>query len=252
MAAGALRTSFALVVLITGWELACRLFDVAPQTLPAPSDAWQALTEHRDVLLPALAVTASEAVIGLLAALVAGGLLGLGIATLRPVRATLEPVVVISQTIPVIALAPLLVTWLGFGITPKVLVVALIAVFPIVVAVVAGIRQADAAVDELLRGIGAGRLRRLRLAELPAAVPAMLSGARVSALLVVPGAVAAELVGATDGLGRLLLIYDRDGRVALTFACVVLLAALGLVLWAATTAIDRLLTRRGLVAPARD
>ncbi len=248
MRSSALSTLIALVALLGLWEAACALFAVEPTTLPAPSDAWHAFVDHHAVLLPALQTTATEAVVGLLVALLVGGLLGLAIASLRPVRATLQPVLVISQTIPVIALAPLLVTWLGFGITPKIVVVALIAVFPIVVAVVAGVRQADGAIDELLRGAGAGRLRRMRLAELPAAVPALLSGARVSSLLVVPGAVAAELVGATDGLGRLLLIYDRDGRTTLTFACVLLLAALGLVLWALVSALDRALTRRGLVA----
>lgn len=243
-----LRTTVALVLLLGAWEAACQLWDVPPTTLPAPSDAWGALQDSRDILLPALGVTATEAGLGLLAALVVGTLLGLIMAIARPVRSTLEPVLVISQTVPVIALAPLLVTWLGFGIEPKILVVTLIAVFPIVVAVSTGVRQADAAVDELLRGAGAGRWRRLRLVELPAAVPALLSGARVSALLVVPGAVAAELVGATDGLGRLLLIYDRDGRTTLTFAAVLLLAALGLALWAAISALDTLLTRRGLIA----
>lgn len=248
MRAGALRTLAAIVVLLAGWEAGCALLALEPTTLPAPSDAWAALRAEHAVLLPALRTTAAEALLGLAAAMAAGALLGLAIAALRPARVLLEPLLVVSQTIPVIALAPLLVTWLGFGIAPKLLVVALIAVFPIVVAVAAGVRQGDAALDELLRGAGAGRLRRLRLAELPAAVPALVAGTRVSALLVVPGAVAAELVGATGGLGRLLLIYDRDGRVALTFACVLLLAALGLLLWAAVSALDAALARRGLVA----
>jgi ABC-type nitrate/sulfonate/bicarbonate transport system permease component len=247
MRSSAVRTILAVVVLLGAWEAACRGFSVDATTLPAPSDAWRALVDAREILLPALGVTALESVLGLAAALVAGGLLGLLIAVARPIRTALEPLLVVSQTIPVIALAPLLVTWLGFGLEPKVLVVALIAVFPVIVAVSTGVRQADASVDELLRGAGARRLRRLRLVELPAAVPALLSGARVSALLVVPGAVAAELVGSTDGLGRLLLIYDRDGRTTLTFSCVLLLAALGLAFWAAVSALDIALTRRGLV-----
>lgn len=247
MRSSLLRTVVAVAVLLGLWEGACRLWHVDPSTLPAPSDAWTAGTGARGVLGPALRTTTIEALAGLAAALVVGGLVGLLTAVSRPVRAALEPVIVVSQTIPVIALAPLLVTWLGFGIGPKILVVALIAVFPIVVAVAGGVRQADAAVDELLRGAGAGRWRRLRLVELPAAVPAVLAGARVSSLLVVPGAVAAELVGSTDGLGRLLLIYDRDGRTTLTFACVLLLAALGLALWAVVSAVDAALTRRGLV-----
>lgn len=243
-----LRTLVAVAALLGLWELACAVLGLDPSTLPAPSDAWSALVDQQAVLLPALGTTALEAVLGLAAALALGLLIGVLIAVARPIRAAVEPLLVVSQTIPVIALAPLLVTWLGFGIEPKVLVVTLIAVFPVIVAVATGVRQADAAVDELLQGAGATRLRRLRLVGLPAAVPALLSGARVSSLLVVPGAVAAELVGATDGLGRLLLIYDRDGRTTITFACVLLLAALGLVLWAAVSAIDALLTRRGLIA----
>lgn len=242
-----LRTVIALAVLLGAWEFACWAFEVEPTTLPAPSDAWNALRDQHEVLLPALRTTATEAILGPVIALIAGGILGLLIAVVRPARIVLEPVLVISQTIPIIAIAPLLVTWLGFGLGPKILVVTLIAVFPIVVAVVAGVRQADASIDELLLGAGASRGRRLRLAGLPAAVPALLSGARVSALLVVPGAVAAELVGATAGLGRLLLIYDRDGRTELTFACVLLLGALGLLLWAVVSALDVLLTRRGLL-----
>lgn len=248
MRSSLLRTMLAVAALLGAWEAGCAIAGIAPTTLPAPSDAWNALVDAHEVLLPALRTTALEAVAGLLVALAVGGALGVLMAVARPVRAALEPLLVVSQTIPVIALAPLLVTWLGFGIEPKILVVTLIAVFPVIVAVATGVRQADAAVDELLRGAGAGRLRRLRLVELPAAVPALLSGARVSSLLVVPGAVAAELVGATDGLGRLLLIYDRDGRTTITFACVLLLAALGLALWAIVSAIDALLTRRGLIA----
>ncbi|MDO9355683.1 MAG: ABC transporter permease subunit [Solirubrobacteraceae bacterium] len=243
-----LRTLLAIVALLGLWELGCAISGASPNTLPAPSDAWGALVDARDVLLPAAATTAIEAVLGLSVALAVGFAIGVLIAVARPARLALEPLLVVSQTIPVIALAPLLVTWLGFGIEPKIIVVTLIAVFPVIVAVATGVRQADEAVDELLRGAGAGRLRRLRLVELPAAVPALLSGARVSSLLAVPGAVAAELVGATDGLGRLLLIYDRDGRTTITFACVLLLAALGLALWAIVSTVDAALTRRGLIA----
>lgn len=236
----------ALVVLLAGWEAMSALLAIDPGTLPAPSAIAGAIVEERSVLLPALGVTAAEAITGLIAALVLGVALGLLIAELRPAATVLEPVLVLSQTVPVIALAPLLVTWLGFGALPKVIVVTLIAVFPIVVSVVTGVRQADEALRELVAGAGGRAWRRLRMVSLPAAVPAMLAGARIAALLVVPGAVAAELVGATDGLGRLLLIYDRDGRVVLTFACVALLAALGLALYAAVTAVDRVLRERGL------
>lgn len=248
MIRGPLRIIGALLLLFGAWEGACRALDLPSSTLPAPSAAARGIGDEWSVLWPALQTTATEAIVGLAIALVVGTLLGLLIAASRVLRTLLEPVLVVSQTVPIIALAPLLVTWLGFDLLPKILVVALIAFFPIAVAVAAGVRQADAALDELVRGAGAGRLRRLRLTELPAAVPSMTAGARVSALLVVPGAVAAELVGATDGLGRLLLLYDRDGRTTLTFSCVLLLAALGLLLWALAEAADALLARRGLLA----
>lgn len=248
MIRGPIRVLLAVAVLLGAWEAACALLALPETTLPAPTDAWQAIRDERDVLLPALRTTAGEAILGLLAAAIVGGVLGTVLALSRRVRGAVEPVLAVSQTVPIIALAPLLVTWLGFGLTPKVLVVALIGFFPIVVAVTAGVRQADDALDELVRGAGAGRWRRFRLAELPAAAPAVVAGARVSALLVVPGAVAAELVGATDGLGRLLLLYDRDGRTTLTFACVLLLAALGLACWALVEALDAALRRRGLTS----
>ncbi|MBO9531618.1 MAG: ABC transporter permease subunit [Solirubrobacteraceae bacterium] len=246
MIRGPLRAIGAVVALLAIWEGLCAALGIDETTLPAPSDAWGAIRDQHAVLLPALQTTAGEALAGLAVAAVAGGVLGTLLALSRRLRGALEPVLAVSQTIPVIALAPLLVTWLGFGLAPKVLVVALIGFFPIVVAVTAGVQRADAALEELVRGAGAGRWRRFRLAELPAAAPAVVAGARVSALLVVPGAVAAELVGATDGLGRLLLIYDRDGRTTLTFACVLLLAALGLACWALVEALDAALRRRGL------
>jgi putative hydroxymethylpyrimidine transport system permease protein len=248
MIRGPLRVAAALVVLLGAWEIACALFDVPATTLPAPSDAWRAIVDQHKVLLPALRTTAGEALLGLAVAAIFGGVVGTLLALSRRTRGVVEPVLAVTQTIPIIALAPLLVTWLGFGLAPKVLVVALIGFFPIVVAVTAGVRQADAALDELVRGAGAGRWRRFRLAELPAAAPAVVAGGRVSALLVVPGAVAAELVGATDGLGRLLLLYDRDGRTTLTFACVLLLAALGLACWALVELLDAGLRRRGLTS----
>lgn len=248
MIRGPIRVLLAVAVLLGAWEAACALLALPETTLPAPTDAWQAIRDEHDVLLPALRTTAGEALLGLLVAAIVGGVLGTVLALSRRVRGAVEPVLAVSQTVPIIALAPLLVTWLGFGLAPKVLVVALIGFFPIVVAVTAGVRQADDALDELVRGAGAGRWRRFRLAELPAAAPAVVAGARVSALLVVPGAVAAELVGATDGLGRLLLLYDRDGRTTLTFACVLLLAALGLACWALVEALDAALRRRGLTA----
>lgn len=248
MIRGPLRILLAVLVLLGAWEAACALLGIPETTLPAPSDAWQAVRAEHEVLLPALRTTAGEALLGLAVAATLGGVLGTLLALSRRVRGVVEPLLAVSQTVPIIALAPLLVTWLGFGLTPKVLVVALIGFFPIVVAVTAGVRQADDALDELVRGAGASRWRRFRLTELPAAAPAVVAGARVSALLVVPGAVAAELVGATDGLGRLLLLYDRDGRTTLTFACVLLLAALGLACWALVEAIDAGLRRRGLTS----
>ncbi len=177
-----------------------------------------------------------------------GTLLGLLIAASPVLRTLLEPVLVVSQTVPIIALAPLLVTWLGFDLLPKILVVALIAFSrsPSLWRLACG-RPMPRSMSWCAVPEQGGCVAYVSRSCRPR-VPSMTAGARVSALLVVPGAVAAELVGATDGLGRLLLLYDRDGRTTLTFSCVLLLAARGLLLWALAEAADALLARRGLLA----
>jgi len=153
---------------------------------------------------------------------------------------SLYPLVVISQTVPIPALAPLLLIWFGYGLLPKVLVTALIAFFPIAVNTVDGLRSTDGEVLRLLRTLGAGRWTRFRLARLPSALPFLFSGARIGVAVSVIGAVFGELVGASAGLGYLMTRAAADFLTARVFAAIVVLGLIGIGLFALVALAERL------------
>jgi ABC-type nitrate/sulfonate/bicarbonate transport system permease component len=147
---------------------------------------------------------------------------------------------VISQTIPIPAIAPLFVIWTGFDIRPKLIVIALTTFFPIAVNTIDGLRSADPELLDLLRTLGAGPLQRFRIAQLPAAMPFIFSGLKVAAALSVIGAVFAEWVGSSSGLGNLILTFNNQTATARMFAAVVALSLIGVVLFFAVAGLERL------------
>jgi ABC-type nitrate/sulfonate/bicarbonate transport system permease component len=149
--------------------------------------------------------------------------------------------VVASQTIPIPAIAPLLLIWFGYGLLPKVLVTALIAFFPIAVNTVDGLRATDRDLLDLLRSLGAGRWGRFRLAKLPSALPFVFSGARVAVSVAVIGAVFGEFVGSSAGLGYLINRSRAQFLTDRVFACLVLLALMGIGLFALVALAERVL-----------
>jgi ABC-type nitrate/sulfonate/bicarbonate transport system permease component len=185
---------------------------------------WSAL--RTDVL-----TTTEEAVLGLLVGAVVGGLLAVVVASVPLARRALYPLLVGSQTVPMIVLAPLLVLWFGYGLTPKIVVVALIVFFPVVVSTVSGLTSVDAEMVELVRSMGASRRQVLRMVLVPAAVPAFFSGLRISAAYAVAGAVVGEWVGASNGLGIFIDRSKASFRVDRVFVAVVIVAVLSMVLF---------------------
>jgi ABC-type nitrate/sulfonate/bicarbonate transport system permease component len=220
-----------LVALVGFWQLWVRLRHTAPYLLPAPSRIARAVPPVAGVLGHDLATTSEEAVLGLLAGAAVGALLALAIASFPLVRRALYPLLVGSQTIPMIVLAPLLVLWFGYGLTPKVVVVALIVFFPVVVSTAAGLTSVDREMVDLVRSMGAGRIEVLRIVLIPAAVPAFFSGLRISAAYAVAGAVVGEWVGASSGLGLFIDRSKASFRVDRVFVAVVIVAALSMVLF---------------------
>jgi NitT/TauT family transport system permease protein/putative hydroxymethylpyrimidine transport system permease protein len=232
--------ALALVLALVGaWELYARSGAVDPLVLPAPSDVGRALVEDRALLWDNFLVTLSEVAAGLVAALVVGFSLAVLLHFSRTARRALEPLLVASQALPVVVIAPLLLVWLGFDLAPKVAIIALVAFFPVVVTTRDALRATDPELLKLLRTLDASRWQAFRFAELPAAAPAALSGAKIAVAVSVIGAVFAEYAGSSAGLGNLLLQAIPQLETARAYAAVVVLAALAVGLFYLFAAAER-------------
>jgi NitT/TauT family transport system permease protein/putative hydroxymethylpyrimidine transport system permease protein len=228
-----------LIGLLAGWELLVRLGGVDPLILPAPGQVAESLWEDRALLAPDLWTTTYEVLLGLALAVAAGVALALAMHLVPPVRRALRPLVIGSQAVPVPVIAPLVVLVLGFGLAPKVLLVALVCFFPITVNLADGLRAADPDARLLLRSLHATRWQFLRFVEAPAALPAAFTGLKVAAAVAVIGAVFAEWAGADAGLGRALLIANGQLDTARAFAATFLLFLLAIALYGACALLER-------------
>jgi ABC-type nitrate/sulfonate/bicarbonate transport system permease component len=223
------------------WELWVRIDDTPRWFLPSPSTIARTLLRDRALLADNAWITLREVLLGFGAAIVAGVAVAVAIDASRIVERALYPIVIASQAVPIVALAPLLLIWFGHGLLPKAIVTALIAFFPIAVNTVDGLRAADRETLDLLRTLGAGRWARFRLVKLPGALPFLFSGARISVAVAVIGAVFGELVGADAGLGHLMTLSGANLRTDRVFACVVVLSVMAVALFAAVTLAERVL-----------
>jgi NitT/TauT family transport system permease protein/putative hydroxymethylpyrimidine transport system permease protein len=233
-----------LAVLVAGWEAIVQAGFVNGDSggrllLPAPSDIAVALWEDRAILWPDFVVTTSEVVLGLVAALVAGVALAVAMHLVPVVDRALRPLAVGSQAVPIPVLAPLIVFALGFGLAPKVLIVALICFFPVVVSVSAGLRDVDADALRVLRSLDASPWQRLRFLEAHSALPSGFTGLKIAAAVAVIGAVFAETAGSTSGLGHLVITANAQLESARTFAATTLLVFEAVALYALFSALER-------------
>jgi NitT/TauT family transport system permease protein/putative hydroxymethylpyrimidine transport system permease protein len=217
--------------LVGAWELYADLGGVDELILPAPSQIATSLVDDRALLWSNLVVTAGEVALGIVAALAIGVACAIALHFSRTLRRATYPLLVASQAVPVVIVAPLLVVWLGFGIAPKVAIIALICFFPIVVTTLDALSQVDRDTIKLLRTLDAGRWKAFRFAEAPAALPAALSGAKIAVAIAVIGAVFAEYSGSSEGLGHLILQAVPQLETARAWAAVVVLAAFAVALF---------------------
>ncbi len=221
-----------MVALLAIWELAVRANLSLAQSLPAPGAIWQALADNLDVIYANAIPTLMETVLGLLLATALGLLLAILLDLSIWSRRAVYPLLIVSQTIPIVALAPLMLIWFGFGITPKVIVVMLYCFFPIAVATADGLASAEPELLKLLRSMGADRWQTLWLVRLPGALPAFFSGLRIAATYSVTGAIAGEFVGAEKGLGIYMLTSTTSHALPVVFATIAVTALLSLALFA--------------------
>lgn len=196
--------------LLLVWEVAVRVLDVAPFVLPAPSAVAAAAASSTDVLPAHVLTTATEAGLGLLLGAAAGTVLALAVVLVPRAGDALEPLVLLTQTVPTIVLAPLLILWTGFGLLPKVVLVALTVFFPVFVSATSAMRAADADLLDAVAGLGGTRRDQLVLVRLPGAVTGALAGLRIAATYTVGAAVVAEYLAGQSGLG----VYIQRSRKA--------------------------------------
>ncbi len=231
---------FALLVLAL-WQLYTVVSDVPESSLPSPTEIAKSGWEQRQLLLDNTWITVEEILIGFLVAIVLGVLLAMLIRSSRTIERALYPWLVVSQMVPVPAVAPIFVIWTGFDLRPKIMVIALVAFFPIAVNTIDGLRAADPQLLRLMKTLKASRWQRFRYAQLPASLPFLFSGLKVAAALSVIGAVFGEWVGASEGLGYLILVLNNATDTTTMFATIFLLAMIGIALFGLVVLLERLL-----------
>lgn len=242
-AAPALRRALPMTVLpalaLALWEIGVLLGRPAPWLLPAPHDIGHTLVVEHDRLWFHAQATIQTAVVGLALAAAAGLALAAAISASRVVEGTVYPWIIASQTVPVLAVAPLLGIWVGYG-TAQLLVVTVFCFFPVVVTGVDSLRTERTDLTAAARSLGAGPWDVWRRIALPAALPSLFSGLRLAAVFAVTGAVVAEYVGADRGLGFLTELATAQFETVLTFAAVVWLAVLGIAAFGLISLVERL------------
>lgn len=249
MTPGLARTRLCSLALLLGllaaWELASRHLGLSALVLPAPSAVAKALWMGLSTgyLWPHIRATCIELVLGLAGGCVLGFLSGVAMAESALLHRVLKPYVVISQVIPKLALAPLFIVWFGFGMAPTVVITALISFFPLMENTVTGLRQVDPQRLELFRMLGATRRQTLLRLKLPCGLPGILAGLRVAVVLALVGAVVGEFIGASQGLGALIIATQGMMDTPLMFAVLAVIAALGLLLYQITLAVEKWLLR---------
>jgi len=230
-----------VLLFLLGWEGCVRLLGVPDYLLPPPSQILALIGAHPQLLLHHAGVTLAEVALGFAIGLVGGVLLGILLFSSPLLERAVYPLLILSQNIPVFAIAPLLVVWLGYGLWPKVVVAALIVFFPIVVNMIDGLKAVDPDLVRLMQVMEANRRQILLKVRLPGALPFILSGTKLGLIYSVIGAVIGEWVGSTAGLGYLMLYANRLLQVDLVFAAILILAVIGVGLFGTVSLLERLL-----------
>lgn len=239
--APAVRPLWLLLMLVVFWDLGIRVFNIKPYLIPTPWSVAEQLVKEWPMLwretLPTLYATLG----GFVASAIVGVAAAMAIAYSRVVESFVYPLLVFSQSIPKVAIAPLFVVWFGFGIVPKMIAAFLLGFFPVVVATVQGFKSVESDVIDLGRSMGASHWKVFLKFRLPSALPSIFSGLKVSVTLAVVGAVVGEFVGSNSGIGYVLQKANGTFDLPLMFAGLVILSMVGVILFLALELIERAL-----------
>jgi NitT/TauT family transport system permease protein len=229
-----------IIVLLLVWELAIWVFDIQRFLLPHPADVLSTLWERRDTLLAESWVTFQESVLGFLLAVAVAIPIAILITFSKIASQTIYPVLVISQVVPKVAVAPLLVVWMGFGLTPKILLAFLVAFFPIVVNTATGLNSLEPKMIDVARSMGASTWQTFIHFRLPGSLPIFFAGLKVGVTFAVIGALVGEFVGAGSGLGHLTVIAMGSLNTELVFAAIIVMAVIGVALYVLIEILERI------------
>jgi putative hydroxymethylpyrimidine transport system permease protein len=229
-----------LAAFVLAWQGVASLDSVDDLTLASPVETWEALRDDWSLLWDNAWVTLVEVLLGLAIAVAAGVGLAVAMHLVRPLRDAAYPLLVASQAIPIVVLAPIFVLAFDYGIGPKLAIVALICFFPITVNLLDGLRSVEPDLLKLMRSLGASRLRTLRSVELPASLPFLFSGLKVAATVSVIGAVFGEWAGADKGLGRLVLLGNSQLQTPRVYAGIVILTLMAVSLFVLVALAERI------------
>lgn len=220
--------TIALSILVLGtWEAAIRLFNVSPYIVPAPSAIASTLVLKFGFLMAAAAVTAKEVLIGFLLSGIVGAAIALLIVRFRLFGRALYPLIIVFQTVPKVALAPIFILWFGFDLMPKIVLIVVIAFFPVTLDMLAGLQSVDPSLIALMRSVGASRNDVMRRVQIPHALPHLMSGLKIAITFSVIGAIVGEFAGASSGLGYMIQFASTQLDTALVFAALIVVSGVG-------------------------
>lgn len=228
-----------VLVVLLGWQTYVWLSDIRPQTLPGPVRIVRESVESAGAIWEHSLVTMSEVAAGFAISIACAITLGLVLDMSAPVRRALYPLIVASQAVPIPVVAPLMIVWFGFGVTPKIIVIGLFTFVPIVLGFAAGLASTERPTTNLMRTFGASRWQMYRYVKIPAALPDLFTGLRIAAIYAVLGAIFGELAGATDGLGIFLEQSRLSFRTDLVFGAIFVVTVMSYLLFLAVVLLER-------------
>ena len=234
---GATMTLIALVIL---WEFLVRQFQVPAWLLPSPSSIGQAMVEWHSDLVGHSIVTLYETLVGFALAIAISIPLAVAVVYSRLLQNTIYPILLALQSMPKVAIAPLLALWIGFGTLPKIIVVFLVCFFPIIVATTSGLTAVPTSLMDLIRSLSASSLQTFVKIRFPTAMPHIFVGLKIAITFAVIGAVIGEFVGSENGLGYLILVSTSQSRTPLAFGSLALLTLMSIVLYYGVALIERI------------
>ncbi|MEY3542627.1 MAG: hypothetical protein RIQ29_35 [Pseudomonadota bacterium] len=230
------------IALFAFWQIICKLFDVPLTILPAPSDIFAALWQYRVPIIDNSWVTLWTTLVGFALATIFGLLIGIAVGWHKNIYSAIYPVLVGFNSVPKVAVVPVLILWFGLGEVPAIITAFLISFFPIVVNVATGLATTNPELEDVMRALGASKLDIMRKVGIPGSLPYFFGSLKVAITLAFVGAVVSETVGANKEIGKLMLDAQAAFQVQIVFAGLLVLAFLGIVLYAATAIIEKRFT----------